>query len=64
MGSYNQQEKKEEKVFMAAYGPLGISGDILKGYSPLLHALCSYTMPGCVAKSVSCIRKQMSIPKV
>lgn len=46
---------------MTAYGPLGISGDILKGYSPLLHALCSYTV---AQQNLRRIRKQMSTSKV
>jgi len=57
-------KKNKEKVLMTAYGLLGIGGDTLKGYSPLLRTYCSYIMPGCIAKSVSCIRKQMSISKV
>lgn len=57
-------KKRKKKLFMTAYGPLGISGDVLRGYSPLLYALCSSTMPGCIAKSVNRIGKQMSISKV
>lgn len=57
-------KKKEEKVFMATYGPLGISGDVPRGQSPLVLALCSHTLPGCVAESISCITKPANIPKV
>lgn len=57
-------KKKEEKVFMATYGPLGISGDVPRGQSLLLHALCFHTLPGCVAEFISWITNQTNIPKV
>lgn len=60
MGSCDQHEKRRRgsvyESIWATWHHWGRS----QGLSPLLCALCSYTTPGCSAKSVNCIRKQMS----
>jgi len=59
MGSCDQHEKRRRgSVYESIWATWHHWGHS-QGLSPLLCALCSYTTPGCSAKSVNCIRKQM-----